>query len=1061
MPEGKRLKSSATIDKPLTILMAVLHASLGFCLNLFFPLSLFLGTNAYLGGFFGFMALIYQRAGIGFAALAVAACGAGLRGDLGFMAAALVEAAAAAAYYRTGRRNMALADSLFWTVPGLSIVAAARLIEGYSFPEAILSGATVAAFAIFASTIASLLADYARRLPTNVLFISRLGRRTDVPFRRIVFETSCALAMAPFMMFMVMTSNSRTLGLEMEIGKRLDSLTESYSRVVPLWVSVKKTPLESILRSVEAGMGPAALGGMLATMRSTGSDVVSIGVLGPDGRIAAVDADAALRPRDRKGYDLSPLFADARALEPAKFSLIAAKDSGGRPLVCFVLPFRGGTVEGAAFSFFKPDSISAVLEGIAGPTQCRGWLIAPGGEVVAASDPGDPEGFRTAISVERGSTPRVGGTWREIAGSSYAQFVDGGVGAGWTAAFVQGIGPLRGSVVAFALSLASFALLATILIVLASAYTSRIVVASLEKLGKATRGFKELFLDRETEPLAESSGAPIDWPEEGVQEVVVLSRAFQEAGELLDRRYRETLTALGEAERASRARRDLLSAVSHDIRGPMVGIVGIAEKLEADLGDGPSAADARLIREAGAHLGSFVEELLDRSSLEDGRLALRSEPFDLRALFDSAVSVFHAAARKKGLALEFSFDDRLPTCVIGDRARLFQVIANLIGNAVKYTSSGSVKVSASLAAESEGRTAVLFEIADTGIGISPEDAERIFDPYYRAGAGPAGAEKGSGIGLPLARGLVRLMGSDIAVESSPGRGSVFRFSVSLAVKKVSACEEADAPSAGTAPRISARVLVVDDIDISRKHSRRILELAGCAVEEAADGTDAVEAALRSEFDLILMDMDLPSLDGRAAARAILSRLAERGAGRRPLVIALTAYAAEDDGESAVASGFDGYIVKNGEPGPLLAAARRASGLDAERGGGERPDFAEDKVMDLDGLLESYMGNRGFLRALLEAFVADGSKRVGDLSRSRATGDSEGLSQTLHSLVNIAGSGRAEVALRLLRAWESSLRDGRTVDGTAQDAALQAFEAAVEAASAFLAESDIAEGRSGR
>lgn len=1058
---------------PLAILIAILHAACGFSANFFSPVSLFLGTYAYLGSFFGFMALIFQGPGVGLAVMAAAACGGALRGDIGYLAASFAEALAAAAYYRRGGRNVALADAGFWVGAGLWIVMAERLLEGYPFTEALLSGVTIAVFAIFSSAIASLLSDYSRRLPSSSRIVEAVGHRSDVPFRRIVFETSCALAMTPFLAFMVMTSETRTKGLELEIGNRLASLTESYSRIAPLWRESRRIRLDSISREVTSGSGGAILQQTLDTFRLTQIDIVSIGVLGPDGRIAASSADIARRPFDRSGADLSSTRAYARARSTGGLSLSAERDDEGRPLFCLMLPLDGKADKGVAFSIFEPDSMTVLLDGIAGPTLSRGWLIDPSGSVVAANAGGDspsPADFLNAVRVERGAMPAISGSSREIARMSFAQFVDGRIDSGWKAVFVVDMGPLRAPVIGFALSLSLFALVAIALIVLASAYTSKIVVSSLERLGRATRGFMERFLGREAAPLAEGSGPGIEWPEEGVQEVVVLSRAFQEAGELLDRRYRETLAALGEAERANRAKRDLLSAVSHDIRGPMTGIVGMAERLETELGDLPASADARLIKETGIQLGAFVEELLDRSALEDGRLELRSEPFELRGLFDGAISVFHAAARRKGLSLDYSFDDRLPVRVLGDRARIFQVLANIIGNAVKYTHAGSVSVSASLEAEEAGSAAVLFEVADTGPGISPGDLDRIYDRYYRVEGGPAAGEKGMGLGLFLARGLVRLMGSDIEAESSIGEGSRFRFVLRLPVVASGLDRgRADAASADAAeaPRIRARVLLVDDVDISRRHSKRILELAGCEVTEAADGKAAVDAALASEFDLILMDINLPVLDGREAARMILSRLAEGGAATRPLVYALTAFAAEGDRKSILASGFDGYIAKTGEAGPLVEVARRAAsrrvapeagapGADAPDGlradEAEETSHAAERILDIKGLLDAYMGNRDFLETLLRAFVSDGRKRVGEIRELVASGDEASLAGALHSLVNIAGSGRAEIALGRLRAWESALREGRPSGKALQRAALEAADRAIEAAAAYLAES---------
>ncbi len=1060
--------------------MALAHAAHGFSANAFVPVSLFLGTDCYLGSFFGFMAIAYQGPAVGLAVLSAAALGSLIHGDFGFCAVSLIEALCAFLYFRRGGRNVALADTGFWAL-GLWLVAAFRLLGDFTLSEALLSGAMIAAFGVFAASAASLLSDYARRLPSGSALVGVLGYPHTVPFRRIVFETSCILAMVPFILFMVMTSWTRIQGLEREVGKRLESLTDGYTRMMPVWMEAKISRLASLAREAASDLGESSLRGMLNSLESSGRDLVSVGLLDAEGKVIASASDPALRPSQGLESDLSGTraFSDARDSGGLAASLEAG--AAGTSLVLFAYPMTGAAEGRSVYGLFTIDSIAELLESIAGPTRSRGWIVDRAGRVVAAYSPAVPPGgsedFRGAIDVGPGSRPALLGAPRAYARASFSQSTDAGFGSGWKAVFVIDLGPLYGPVIVFALTLALFAFASIALIVLASAYTSKIVVSSLERLGRATRSFMDRFLGRESLPPGSGGEKAIDWPEEGVEEVFVLSRAFQEAGEALDRRYRENLAALDLAERANRAKRDLLSAVSHDIRGPLAGIVGVAERLESDLEGLVASADARLIKETGSRLSSFVEELLDRSALDDGRIELRSELFFLRDFFDSTIGVFSASARRKGLGLDASFDERLPAALVGDRARLFQILGNLIGNAVKYTASGRIGVSASLEAEEGELSFVRFEVADTGPGIESAHLEKIFDPYYRIDERGELLERGLGLGLHLARGLARLMGSDVLAESVLGKGSRFSFVVGLpraepggvpvppdAAPSPSAPPAAEEPPADARPAAAPRVLIVDDLDISRSHARRILELAGCAVAEAADGAAAVEAALASEFDAVFMDIDLPILDGRSAARAILDRPADRGK-RRPLVFAFTAYASAGEIEAFEAEGFDGHVAKNGEAGPLLDAVKRAYYRDSGAGrpfeasaGPRRASLApagraKDGILDIEGLLAAYQGNREFLKTLLRTFVSDGRQRVVEMRRCLGGGEGVVLERALHSLVNICGSGRAARALELLRGWESSLREGRAPPEPDALAALAEVELAILAAEAYLAARD--------
>ncbi len=1049
--------------------LALVHATLGFVVNAFFPLSLFLGTKVYLGSFFVFMALIYQGPVVGASVLLAAACGAALSGDFGYCGVSILETAVSIFYYYRGERNTALVDTIFW-VFGLWLVVIVRLFETYPLSEALLSGAMISVFGIAAATTASLISDLARRLPSNAKLTALLGHQRNIPFRRLVFETAAVLAIVPFLLFIVTTSISRIKGLEREVGTRLVSVSDIYSGIVPFWEEGKMARIDSISREFALGRRGAELQAMLDSMLATASDILSIGLLDDRGRILSSAFKASTRSHDNPGSDLSGSLAFKNAQSVHDRSCSLEKDAEGRPCILLVVPDTSDTGSTYVFMVFTTATLAEMLDSVVVPVKSRGWIFDPEGDIAVSSSASMPQSgtyveysasFRSSIEVKRGERPLLMGASRGVSSASFSQTIDAGFSPGWKALFVVDMPPLAEPVISFALALALFSFFVAAIVILVSAYASKTLVSSLEQLGSATRRFIEQFIDREAAPLVADTNIEIQWPNEGIEEVIILSRAFQEAGNLLDRRYRETLTALDTAERASRAKRDLLSAVSHDIRGPLTGIVGVAERLELDLGErraapAQGASDAKLIKETGMRLNSFLGELLDRSALDDGRLELRSEVFVLRGLFDSVLGVFGSSARKKGIALESEYDERLPAELVGDRARLFQILGNLVSNAIKYTERGSVKLSARLNAMREGEALIRFDVEDTGPGIASDDLARIFDPYYRVGGARASAEQGLGLGLPLARSLARLMGSDIEVQSKLGEGS--RFSMSLSLKKSSFTPK---PSSENFKPVSLRILLVDDEQISRNHTRRILELAGSSVIEAVDGSAAVDAALASEFDAVFMDIDLPKLDGRRAARLIREGC-EKLKKKPPYIIALTGYAAQGDKESLLMSDFDDYITK---------AIGSETVIDALRRIGSRPEITlyrfdsgttatdskssvtlahqVDAVLDIESLLEAYKGNREFLRTLLSAFVSDGSKRLDELRSCLADAEPDDITRLLHSLVNIYGSARAQRALGLLQAWEIGLREGRYITADERDAALREAQRAIEFAQSYL------------
>jgi PAS domain S-box-containing protein len=375
------------------------------------------------------------------------------------------------------------------------------------------------------------------------------------------------------------------------------------------------------------------------------------------------------------------------------------------------------------------------------------------------------------------------------------------------------------------------------------------------------------------------------------------------------------------AEAASAAKSAFLANMSHEIRTPLNGILGILQLLEsAQL----SAEHVRLVRMAASAAGrltGLLTDLLDLSRIESGKLSLAAGPFDTDELREAVMGLFALAAREKGLDLRVHVAPDMPPRLVGDESRLRQVLFNLVGNAVKFTLAGFVRVDLSLL-PGGGRDGwrVLFCVEDSGPGIPDEHVGDIFNPFEQGEDSFVRQHQGAGLGLAIVRRLMELMGGCLCVDSSP-TGATVCFSLSLGrCEDAPGAREKPAPCAG--PPQGLRILLVEDDPVSMFAAGRVLEKAGHRVDRATDGAQAVEKLRTGDFDLILMDVQLPVMDGMQATAIIRSDPA-LGAKSRIPVIAMTAYAMAGDREKFLAAGMDDYIAKPVGMAELLAVLGRA------------------------------------------------------------------------------------------------------------------------------------------
>lgn len=371
----------------------------------------------------------------------------------------------------------------------------------------------------------------------------------------------------------------------------------------------------------------------------------------------------------------------------------------------------------------------------------------------------------------------------------------------------------------------------------------------------------------------------------------------------------ELTLAKDAAEAASIAKSQFLANMSHEIRTPMNGVLGMTELLMATPLSDKQRHMAQTVQQSAASLLTIINDILDYSKIEAGKLQLEHTDMHLSHLVDDAVRLFSEGAHQKGLSLSVKIAPDIPPALRGDPIRLRQILLNLIGNAIKFTATGSITVSADYLKRSAEQILLRVTVRDTGIGIPPESQARVFDAFAQADGSTTRKFGGTGLGLTIVKQLVHLMGGTVDLESIPGLGSTFGFTVPLEVRPDNTMSSAIVQPHQSSATLHGNILLAEDNVVNREIAVAMLELLGCTVDIAEDGQEALTAVDAQSYDVVLMDCQMPNLDGLEVSRLIREQERHHPHRRRLPILALTANAMEGDREQCLAAGMDGYLTK--------------------------------------------------------------------------------------------------------------------------------------------------------
>ncbi len=838
-----------------------------------------------------------------------------------------LEALVVGLLYERKSRNLMFLDTVYWLLLGMPLVV---LFYGGVMNIAQQSTVLIVFKQAINGIVNALIASLAITLAQHAFpSLGRSDRRRPFAFSQAIFLLMVAFVLLPAMVILVVSARAEMGRVEEDVASKLEITSFSSRQAVNAWIGENLQTLRSLAAytDMEQPDRIEVLRAEMALLKMSDPDFLAMAVIDPLGRVIAGEPTVAAREL-LGGADLAswPYFRRVVTGMRGTASDVITRD--GRSMVVLGVPIvERDIMSGAVLGVIDVGRLREMLGRLSGNWMVDATIVDANHLVVASTDRRIEPFSSFGAHVPRPQEHESGNLYIRIPAThenvsimqrwQHSRYLTSdriGPSSSWSIILEAPIAPYQDALNSRYQSMMLVMLIVVIGTILLSATLSRRMLGSLTHLTIVAENLPDKVTRQEE----------LDWPMSRINEIDTLINCFRVTSAHLGESFAriqdanlELIAAKQEAEAASRTKSEFLANISHDLRTPLNGILGYAQILARDTSlDSRTREAVSIIEKSGNHLLNLINDILDVSRIEAQKLVLSPEPFRLTSFLDDIADIVTLQASQKGLDLHTDFDSGLPGVVVGDQKRLRQILLNLLHNAVKFTESGDIWFRAR---PTDGL--ITFEVEDTGAGIPEDQLEEVFSPFKQL-TKHIQTEEGTGLGLAIVKRLVAMMGGSVQVESRPGEGSRFYFTIELPVSG----DALDAPS--TTSSISGyegprrKILVVDDKRENRSVLRAMLEPLGFVVAEAADGAEGLEVIGAGRPALVFMDLVMPVVDGFEAIRAIR----ERPAIADTRVVAISASVAETIRQECIRVGFDDFLPKPFRQSDLLEAIRSLLGV---------------------------------------------------------------------------------------------------------------------------------------
>lgn len=886
------------------------------------------------------------------------------------------------------RGNVLLIDAVYWLTFGflLNLLVYGlllRLSPDTMWVVILKQGVNGVVNALVAGVVVSL-------VPVPGVLRSSDGASASVSIKDAILYTITGFVVVPALLVFTMQSRMALETTEREVQDRLVSIGNAVELSVNQHIEDISNAMAAVARSwTEDDHSQESLGHLVRFGSDALTDVVSLRIADHEYKVhAQYPASEANGIQGLSAHDFDAVT--ATYVDEGLGVSSAVYYHGETPSLSIAMPW--GTEdqpEAIVFGTLRMDTVQRQLTGLSEPWGLDATIVGPGDRVLLSTS-ADMELNEELRYMRFGSIVDVDGALmvhmpdfaldspalQRWSSSRYMLRRDLSSAAGWALVLSAPLAPYQAALNQLSIQ----SLTVVFALVFGTIVLSRVfgiaIVGSLALLSEATTGLPARILE---------SREAVSWPKTGIREAQLLINNFRDASDHIARNVHELqsinadlITATRNADAANRAKSRFLANMSHDLRTPLNGILGYAQLLSRDENLAPEYRDAvAIIEKSGDRLLNLLNDVLDLSRIEADRIERNDAAIDVDSLLSELTAMMRIAAEQKGIRLEQYLDPSLPQLIVCDEQKLQQILTNLVSNAIKFTDSGEVRVSARQAADP---ARILFEVSDTGVGIPEHEREAIFSPFIQ-GDKPRVDGEGTGLGLSIVKRLVEFLGGDVAVQSAVGTGTTFAVDIPLQQFTGSIAErpEIDAPGvyvdvSGYAGRTRS-VLVADDADSNRRLLTDLLVPLGFSVDGASNGIEALESARQRKPDLIILDVVMPVAGGLEAFRSLQNDDELRDVP----VIATSGSVAEQVRKECIRMGFAGFMEKPFHRDVVLGSIARVLNLEYTR----RPSAGSREAADTQPVLTpSGSEARAIASALRRGDIRGILQAIEELARER-------------------------------------------------------------------------------